>query len=365
MLSFLDLRKQTAEIEGAIREAISGVLEKGDFIGGHAIAEFQSEFAAYLNAGGCLAVANGTDALEIVLAALELPPGSEIIVPANSFIATAEAVITAGHKVVFSDCDDRTYTMSVESLRRAITPRTRAIIPVHLYGQPCEMEPIMALAKEHNLEVIEDCAQAHGAEYRGKKVGTFGRASTFSFYPGKNLGAFGDAGAIVSNDLGFLESCRMIANHGRRTKEKYLHHSVGRNSRLDTLQAAVLRVKLTQLDKWLDHRRLIADAYQDCLSEISGLVLPKIPAETRHSFHLYVIQTDFRERVMEALKLAHIGYGIHYPLALPNQPAFKGIVSDCPVSTRLESKILSLPIGEHMVPADTRQVATVLREVNV
>ena len=231
MVKFLDLKSQYDSIKDEIDEAIKNVISETAFIGGKYVEQFEKEFAEFCQAKYCQGVANGTDALEIVIEALDLPKGSEIIVPANSFIASSESVTRSGHKVVFCDCDESNYTISIPSLKSKITPNTKAIIAVHLYGHPCDMDEILAIAKEHNLKVIEDCAQSHGAEYKGKRVGAIGDAGTFSFYPGKNLGAYGDGGAIVTNDKELATKCKMIANHGRI--EKYNHEFEGRNSRLD------------------------------------------------------------------------------------------------------------------------------------
>ncbi|MGP1614215.1 MAG: DegT/DnrJ/EryC1/StrS family aminotransferase, partial [Pollutimonas bauzanensis] len=268
MIKFLDLYSQYKSIQPEIDDAIGKVIAASAYIGGEVVERFEQSFASYQQAAHCVSVGNGTDAIEIVLEAFGFLPGSEVIVPANTFIATSEAVTRSGYKVVFADVDPVTYTLDVEDARRRLTSRSAAIIAVHLYGHPCDMDALMALARESGLKVIEDCAQAHGAEYKGRRVGAIGDAGTFSFYPGKNLGAYGDGGAITSNDADLARQCRMIANHGRI--DKYDHQFEGRNSRLDGLQAAILSVKLRHLDAWIDHRNRVAAAYLSELQDVDG-----------------------------------------------------------------------------------------------
>ncbi|MCM0081185.1 DegT/DnrJ/EryC1/StrS family aminotransferase [Geomonas sp. Red32] len=343
-IKFLDLAAQYGTIKPEIDEAIAGVIAESAFIGGKPVASFEKSFASYQQAEHCVGVANGTDALEIVLKGLELPAGSEVIVPANTFIATSEAVTSAGLKVVFCDCDPFTYTLSVADAERKITPATRAIVAVHLYGQPCDMDALMHLARQRGLTVVEDCAQAHGAQFKGQRVGTFGAAGTFSFYPGKNLGAYGDGGAIVTGDPELAKRCRMIANHGRIAK--YDHEFEGRNSRLDGLQAAILETKLRHLEQWTEARRSLAARYSERLSG-SGLVVPAVRDGLRHVFHLYVIQVEERERVQAVLKQEGIDCGVHYPVMLPLLGAYRHLghtAADFPVAAGLMPRILSLPL---------------------
>src|SRR5688572_13655014 len=261
---FVDLKAQYLSLKDEFDAAISQVVSQTAFVGGRYAAAFESEFAEYLGVGHCVAVANGTDAIEIALKAVGIEPGDEVLVPANTFFATAEAVGNIGAIPVFVDCDAATYNIDAAKIEERITSNTKAIIPVHLYGLPADMDAIMPIASKHGFKVIEDCAQAHGATYKGRKVGSFGDAATFSFYPSKNLGAFGDAGAIVTNSAEVADSARLIANHGQPAKNR--HTIVGRNSRIDGIQAAVLSVKLKHLDKWLDARRENAAIYNDLLA---------------------------------------------------------------------------------------------------
>lgn len=361
MVKFLDLKSQYDSIKDEIDEAIKNVISQTAFIGGKYVEQFEQEFATYQQAQHCIGVANGTDALEIVIEALDLPKGSEIIVPANSFIASSESVTRSGHKVVFCDCDESNYTISIPSLKSKITPNTKAIIAVHLYGHPCDMDEIMALAKEHNLKVIEDCAQSHGAEYKGKRVGAIGDAGTFSFYPGKNLGAYGDGGAIVTSSDELAKKCKMIANHGRI--EKYNHEFEGRNSRLDGLQAAILSVKLKHLDKWTEARIHIADYYLENLKDVDGIVLPKREDWAKQVYHLFVVRTETRDKLQQYLKDNDIQSGIHYPISLPKLKAYDytGQSNEDFFANKSDIQLLSLPIGEHLKQEELEEVVKVLK----
>jgi dTDP-4-amino-4,6-dideoxygalactose transaminase len=357
-IRFLDLRRQYESIKGDIDAAIAATLESCQFVGGPALTRFEGEFASYQNARHCIGVANGTDAVEIALSALQLPPGSEVIVPANSFIASSEAVTTAGLKVVFCAADPDTSLIDLGDARRRITPQTRAIMPVHLYGQACDMDAVMAFGHEFDLKVIEDCAQAHGAEWNGGRVGTFGNAGTFSFYPGKNLGAYGDGGAIVSNDDALARRMRMIANHGRI--EKYNHEFEGRNSRLDALQAAILSAKLKHLEGWIAARQAVAAMYARELSGVSGLRLPVVRDAARHVFHLFVVRTPRRDALQSHLKASGIETGVHYPIALPRLTAYRQLQQDTS-SDGMADQLLSLPMGEHLGPAEVERVVLAVR----
>jgi dTDP-4-amino-4,6-dideoxygalactose transaminase len=360
MIKFLDLYSQYLSIKDEIDTAIQNTIRNSSFIGGHSLAEFQSAFAVYQQARHCIGVANGTDAIEIALASLKLPPGSEIIVPANSFIATSEAVTRAGHRVVFADISPETYTLDPSDVARRISTRTAAIIAVHLYGHPCDMDSLLGLAAKHGLKIVEDCAQAHGAEYSGRRVGAIGDIGTFSFYPGKNLGAYGDGGAIVTNDDDLAKQCRMIANHGRI--DKYNHEFEGRNSRLDGLQAAILNVKLKHLDAWIERRNAIARYYLAGLSGITAITLPLIQPEVGHAFHLFVVRTVQRDALARHLSQASIQTGIHYPIALPKLSAYAYLnqASEPMVANQQDSQLLSLPIGEHL---SDDQVVEVIRAI--
>lgn len=364
MVKFLDLKSQYDSIKDEIDEAIINVINETAFIGGKYVEQFEKEFAEYQQAKKCIGVGNGTDALEIVIEALDLPKGSEIIVPANSFIASSEAVTRCGHKVVFCDCDEHNYTISIASLKSKITSNTKAIMAVHLYGHPCDMDEVLSLAKEHNLKVIEDCAQAHGAEYKGKRVGALGDAGTFSFYPGKNLGAYGDGGAIVTNSDQLAKKCKMIANHGRI--EKYNHEFEGRNSRLDGLQAAILSVKLKHLDKWTDARIKVADYYIENLKDVKDIVLPKREDWAKQVYHLFVIRTQKRNELQQYLKDNGIQSGIHYPISLPKLKAYDytGQASEDFFANECDTQLLSLPIGEHLETEELEKVLLTLKGFN-
>jgi len=359
MIKFLDLYAQYQTMRQEIDAAIADTISNSAFIGGEVVSGFEKAFAEYQHAKHCVGVGNGTDAIEIALEALDLPRGSEVIVPANSFIASSEAVSRTGYKVVFADVDS-TYTLDPADVKKRITQQTSAIIAVHLYGQPCDMDALRKLAEEHNLKIIEDCAQAHGAEYKGKRIGAIGDIGTFSFYPGKNLGAYGDGGAIVCNDPDLAVRCRMIANHGRIAK--YDHKFEGRNSRLDGLQAAILSVKLKKLDLWLCKRNEIAQRYNAGLRDVQHIVLPHVRDEVRHAYHLFVIRTSRRDDLAKHLNAAQIQTGIHYPIALPKLEAYAYLgQATAPMNAnKQDTELLSLPMGEHLSLDDAD---TVINEV--
>ena len=365
MIRFVDLVAQYHAHKEELDAAISTVLSSASFIGGKPVAEFESAFAKYLRADHCVGVANGTDALEIAFEALGLPPNSEIIVPANSFIASSEAVTRSGHRVVFADIVKDTYLLDPADVERRLSPRTRAIVAVHLYGQPAPIEELSELARRHGLKVIEDCAQAHGAELHGRRVGTLGDVAAFSFYPGKNLGAYGDAGAIVTNDAKIANRCRMIANHGR--VDKYDHEFEGRNSRLDGLQAAVLSVKLRHLEAWIERRQAIAGCYSRELSGLPQVGLPTIRDGTRHVFHLYVVRVRDRSALAQYLAERGIQTGIHYPVALPKLKAYEylGQGRENMLANQQDRELLSLPIGEHLSESDALQVCAAIKDFYV
>jgi len=360
-VKFLDLRKQHLSLKAEIDQAIAEVFETSAFVSGQYVSKFEDEFAKYQQVAHCIGCGNGTDAIEIALEALNLPPNSEVIVPANTFIATSEAVTRSGHRVVFCDCDPETYTIGETQIRAKLSANTRAVIVVHLYGQPCDMNGIMRFAQERNLKVIEDCAQAHGADIGGRRVGSIGALGTFSFYPGKNLGAVGDAGAVVTNDRFLAQKVRMIANHGRIGK--YDHEFEGRNSRLDGLQAAILSVKLRHLDEWIRRRREVANYYYSSLSGLDDLGLPGRKNWGGHVFHLFVVKTKRRDELREFLADRGIETGIHYPIALPKLKAYAYIsqASDDMSANRIDSELLSLPIGDHMSIDDAAEVSSACR----
>lgn len=348
MIRFLDLHKQYLGIKEEMDAAIAAVIATSAFIGGAGVKAFETEFAAFQQATHCVGVGNGTDALEIAIEALELPSDAEVLVPANSFIASAEAVTRSGACVVFCDTDPDDFTIDIAAIEQRITPRTAAIIAVHLYGHPCDMDGLLALAKKYDLRIIEDCAQAHGAEYKGRRVGAIGDVGCFSFYPGKNLGAYGDGGAVVTHDSALADKVRMIANHGRLAK--YDHQFEGRNSRLDGLQAAVLSVKLRHLEAWTDRRIMLADEYLAGLVGIDGLELPRRSEDVRQVYHLFVIRTARRDALRNYLAEREIQSGIHYPKALPKLQAYAYLEQSEEVGAGWcqDGTLLSLPIGDHL-----------------
>jgi len=360
LIPFVDLYAQYQEIEVDINYAIKEVIEGSHFIGGDKVLEFEKNYANYLSVKNCIGVGNGTDALFIALKCLGIGAGDEVITAANSFVATAEAIKLTGAEVVFVDCCPRTYNMNFEGIENKINNRTKAIIPVHLYGQPVEINKLQEISKRYNLFVIEDAAQAHGAHYQGKCVGSFGVCGCFSFYPGKNLGAYGDAGAIVTNDDELAEKIRMFANHGRM--KKFNHQFVGVNSRLDGLQAAILNVKLKYLDGWILRRREIAQAYNENLKEF--LTVPEVFPHLTHSYHLYVVQVKAREMLRESLLQKGISTGIHYPIPLPFLDAFaylKHKKSDFPIAYSLKDNILSLPIHGNLADSQVEYIINQLK----
>ncbi len=360
MIKFLDLHWQYQSIKPQIDGAIASVIRDAAFISGRYAKEFEDRFAEFLGGGQCVGVANGTDALEIAIEALSLPKGSEIIVPGNSFIASSEAVTRSGLRVVFADVDPRCYTISAETVSSKLTRRTSAVLAVHLYGHPCDMDALCAMAAQNNFYIIEDCAQAHGAEYKGRRVGTIGQMAAFSFYPGKNLGAFGDAGAITTADAELASRARKIANHGRIGK--YDHEFEGRNSRLDGMQAAILSAKLPFLEGWIARRVEVAQRYLAGLGGIPGLVLPQRMPWAHQVYHLFVVRTKRRDELKQYLGSRGIECGVHYPIALPKLAAYEYLGQSNEVMFAIEAaeSVLSLPIGEHL---DVAQIDEVIASV--
>jgi dTDP-4-amino-4,6-dideoxygalactose transaminase len=345
-----------------LTEAISGLVAEGRFIGGPPVAQFERAFAELCGRTHCVGVGNGTDALMLALRALGVGKGDVVILPAHTFIATAEAATMLGATPRFVDIDPVTYTMDPARLAAADPNGVKAVLPVHLYGQAAEMDRIVELAAANGWSVLEDAAQAHGATYKGKPVGSLGDLAGFSFYPGKNLGAFGDAGAVVGSDEEMLDRLRRVADHGRKTKQE--HGEPGVNSRLDSIQAAVLAVKLRHLSAWNDARMRAAGWYDDRLAGIDGLVLPKVGPHRTHVYHLYVVQVPDREPFMKALHAEGIGCGIHYAVPLHLQPAYADLGhdrGDFPVSEQVTGSCVSLPIFPGLTEAQVDTVADVIR----
>ena len=346
MIPFVDLYLQYSGIKSEIDNAIKECIAEGNFIKGKAVSDFESAFAGYIGAQYCLGCGNGTDALEIILKSLNIGPGNEVIVPALTWIATAEAVNNVGAEPVFVEINPNNFTIDHNKIEAKISKKTKAIIPVHLYGCPADMNEILKIAENHELFVIEDCAQAHGAEYFGRKVGTFGIAAAFSFFPSKNLGAFGDGGAILTNNKDLAELSRKISNHGQLL-EKHRHFITGRNSRLDSIQASILSVKLRYLDEWNSKRRQIASYYLSRLKDKAELILPVDEQDKKHVFHLYVIRCRNRSKLIKLLDEKNISWGIHYPKPLPFLEAYSyknHKTEDFPISGSITDEIISIPI---------------------
>jgi dTDP-4-amino-4,6-dideoxygalactose transaminase len=347
-IPLVDLRAQYLEIQQEIDLAIQGVVDSTHFIMGPEVGKFEAEFAAYCGVAHCAGVSSGTSALELALRALGIGAGDEVITTAHTFIATAEAISAVGAIPVFIDIDPDYFTLNPAQIAPAVTSRTRAVLPVHIYGLPAGMEEICTIAKALGVPVIEDAAQAHGAEVRGRKVGTFGDAACFSFYPGKNLGAYGDAGAVVTNRDDVAATVRLLRNHGRRSK--YVHDIKGFGERLDTLQAAILLAKLPYLSRWTEARRELAARYAHELSGL-GLVLPREPSGVCSAWHLYVIRIAERDALLEHLNRRGIGAGIHYPVPLHLQPAYADLgyrEGDLPVTEAVAASCISLPLYPEM-----------------
>jgi dTDP-4-amino-4,6-dideoxygalactose transaminase len=358
---FLDLKAVYAELKSELDSAVGRVLTSGWYILGQEVEAFEQEFANYCQAQHSIGVANGLDALSLCLEAFGIGPGDEVIVPSDTFIATWLAVSQVGAKPVGVEPEPGLWAMDPACVEQAITPRTRAIIPVHLYGQPCELEPLLALAKARNLKLIEDAAQAHGARYQGRRIGGHGDAACWSFYPGKNLGALGDGGAITTNDSALAERLRLLRNYGSRIK--YQHEKKGRNSRLDEIQAAVLRVKLTHLDAWNARRTQIANRYLKELADVPGVSLPKVRKGAEHVWHLFVIDSTQRDQLQTHLTERGIGTLIHYPIPPHQSEAYADLKiapEQFPIARAASQTHLSLPIGPHMT---SEQVGAVIEAI--
>lgn len=356
MIPFLDLKGPYAELKTELDEAIARVVSSGWFIGGSEVELFEAEYAAYCGASHAVGVANGLDALYLALRAMDVGPSDEVIVPSNTYIATWLAVTQCGATPIPIEPDDATFNIDPVRIEAAITPRTKVILPVHLYGQPADMDPILAIARKHGLRVLEDGAQVHGARYKGRRIGAHGDAVAWSFYPGKNLGAMGDGGAVTTNDPQIADRIRILRNYGSRVK--YVNETQGHNSRLDPLQAAILRVKLAHLDKWNARRCEVADRYQHGLGG-GGLVLPHVPEWAEPVWHLYVIRHDRRDQLQQALNSAGVGTLIHYPIPPHLQQAYAAAgyqQGAFPIAEQMAVQVLSLPIGPHLSVSDADTV---------
>ena len=357
---FLDIRASYLEIKDELDAAYHRVMESGWYVLGDEVEAFEQEFAAYCGVRHCIGVGNGLDALHLILRAMGIGAGDEVIVPANTFIATWLAVSYAGATPVPVEPDEKTFTIDANRIEAAITIRTKAILPVHLYGQPAAMEPINAIAAQYGLKVIEDAAQAHGARYKERRTGSFGDAAGFSFYPGKNMGAFGDGGAVTTNDDALADKIRVLRNYGSLVK--YHHEVKGLNSRLDELQAAFLRVKLKKLDEWNIRRQKLAEIYFRGLPDVHDIVLPFVPAGAEPAWHLFVVRVKNRQSLQNYLKSEGIGSMVHYPI----QPQSQGAYSDLPVSANLsiteamQHEVLSLPLYPQITSSKIRHVCKII-----
>ncbi len=361
-IPLVDLKAQYHTIKPEIDEAIQRVLVQANFVLGQEVALLEREFASYCGVNDAVAVSSGTEALRLALLACDVGPGDEVVTTPFTFIATAEAIVHTGATPVFADITPDSYNIDPKAIEAAITPRTRAIIPVHLYGFPADMEEICRVARKHHLKVIEDAAQAHGARYKDKRVGSIGDIGCFSFYPGKNLGAYGDAGIVVTNSADVADRIRILRDHGRR--EKYEHEHIGYNSRMDTIQAAVLRTKLAKLDSWNEKRRTLSRTYRKLLRNVD-IQLPQEDDTSVPVYHLFVLRSPLRQSIRRTLAAADISTGIHYPIPLHLQGAFRHLghqVGAFPNSERAANEVLSLPLFPEMTDSQVYQVATAVKE---
>jgi len=363
-IPFVDLKAQYATIKSEVDAAISNVIENCQFVGGPAVQRFEENFAAYCRASYGVGASSGTSAIHLALIGVGVGPGDEVITPCNTFIATAEAITHAGAKVVLVDVDDDTQLIDPEKIEAAITPKTKAIMPVHLYGQPADMDAIRAIAVKHSLKIVADAAQAHGSDINGDRKKILGDATTFSFYPGKNLGAYGDAGMVVTDDQAMAERMAALGNHGR--KDKYLHFAEGWNYRLDGIQGAVLDVKLRHLDEWTERRRSRAARYNEGFEGFDAVRTVTAAPGRRHVYHLYVIRCADREKLGEELKKRNIASGIHYPVPLHLQPAYEhlGIPKGTfPNAEGGASEIISLPMYPELTDEMVDEVVDAVKSI--
>jgi dTDP-4-amino-4,6-dideoxygalactose transaminase len=360
---FLDLKSHHAPMLDEINGAVRDVVESNAFAGGPFVERFEEDFAAYCNSAHAIGVGSGTEALWLTLIALGVGPGDDVITVPNTFMATAEAITYCGANPVFVDVDERTYTLDPDALTKAVTARTKAIIPVHLFGQPADMDPIVKFARDRGLFVIEDACQAHGAEYKGRRAGTLADAACFSFYPGKNLGAFGEAGAVVTDNAELQQKIRILRDHGQ--VRKYHHTMVGWNCRMDGIQAAVLRVKLRYLEKGNQLRRSHAAHYNRALHGIDEVVVPVQAAEVRHVYHVYAIRVQERDEIIRLLGQKGIGSGVHYPVPVHLQEAYRSLGysrGDFPIAERCAGEFISLPMFPELTTAQLEIVVQGVKE---
>jgi dTDP-4-amino-4,6-dideoxygalactose transaminase len=363
IIPFLDLKAQYKSIKGEIKEAVNNIFENCAFVGGKEVETFEKNYADYCHASYCVGVGNGTDALWLTLKAMGIGPGDEVILPANTFIATAEAISAVGAQPVFVDQDKDTYTINTGEISARISEKTKAIIAVHLYGQPADMDPILEMAAQHGIKVIEDAAQAHGAEYKGRRIGSIGDAACFSFYPGKNLGAYGDGGAVVTNDQKLADQVRLLSQHG--SKVKYSHEIAGYNSRLDGIQAAILNVKMKYIEQWTEARRKNASLYRELLKD-TEIILPIEKEDVRHVYHLFVVRVKDRETVQKQLLQRGIQTGIHYPTPIHLTEAYKGLgisAGTFPISEEYASDLLSLPMFAELTKKQIKEICKALKDI--
>jgi dTDP-4-amino-4,6-dideoxygalactose transaminase len=356
-----DLRREYSRLRSEIDGALQRVLQRGWFILGEEVEAFEAEWAAYCGVAHAVGVGNGTDAIQLTLRAAGIGPGDQVVVPGLTATFTALAVSMAGATPVFADVDPKRYTLDPAAFEAVITPHTAAVIPVHLYGCPADMEPIVQIASRHNLLVLEDAAQAHGARYQGRRVGGLGGAAAFSFYPSKNLGAYGDAGAVVTGDAALAEKIRLLRHGGQRST--YEHELLGTNSRMDEIQAAILRAKLPHLDQWNERRRTLAARYEHGLEDLQ-LVLPSIPQSAEHVFHLYVVRTPLREALRDYLVGAGVHTSVHYPKGVHLQQAYASLgyrEGSCPQAEAAAGEVLSLPIFPQLSDHEVEQVIRLIR----
>ncbi len=364
-IPFVDLKAQYYSIQPAIDSAISAVISETAFVRGKYVAAFEGEFAEAAGAKHCISCANGTDALFITMKMLGIGAGDEVITTANSWIATSETISLTGATPVFVDLEDEYFCLDPEAIEKKITSRTKAILPVHLLGLPAQMDRIMEIADAHGLMVVEDCAQAHLAAFQGRKVGLFGKAGTFSFYPGKNLGAYGDAGAIITDNDDFAAKCRMFANHGADRTNKHDHQMEGTCSRMDGLQAAILSAKLPHLEDWTAARRAAASRYDELLKDLAVVKTPRSRPGAEHVYHVYCVRVPQRDALAEYLKGKGIDTTRHYPTPLPLLTAYKylgHVAEDFPVATRHAEEILSLPIYPEITSGQQEEIVSSIRE---